>query len=118
MLGQEIKMTNESLKSLQAQLEMAYLSSASSSPGNLAPGLALLSSSVAVPAHNNNVTSAVLVESREARIKSLEKEVQLLDAELKKYKGAGAKIKDQLSFATVVPPIGSLPVHQLGPGTD
>lgn len=98
-------MTNESLKNLQAQLELAYVTSSSSStgPGGLATG-ALLSSSIAVPGglQGNNTLNALL-ETKDARIQNLEKEVLVLESELQRIKESGGKLREQLLKATVVP---------------
>lgn len=128
LLYQELKATNESLKSLQTQLELAYASTASSGQpvagggigGFVGSGLiglgsvsggagaggggTVLGGSVAVPGGvPGSTTLTAIMETKDARISTLEKEVVLLEAELQRIKECGGRLREQLLRATAVP---------------
>lgn len=131
LLYQELKATNESLKSLQTQLELAYASTASSGQpvaggigltgvaanimglGSVsgdagAGGGTVLGGSVAVPGGvPGSTTLTAIMETKDARITTLEKEVVLLETELHRIKECGGRLREQLLKAIVVPAIGS-----------
>ena len=112
----ELKATNETLKSLQTQLELAYATTASSgsavagsgsgsgcSIGGLGSGT-MLGGSVAVPGGvPGSTTLTAILETKDARIQTLEKEVMLLEAELQRIKECGGRLREQLLRATAVP---------------
>lgn len=130
LLYQELKATNESLKSLQTQLELAYASTASSGQpvaggiGGFAgsgiiglgsvsgiagagSGGTVLGGSVAVPGGvPGSTTLTAIMETKDARITTLEKEVILLEAELQRIKECGGRLREQLLKATAVPSSG------------
>ncbi|EGI58230.1 hypothetical protein G5I_13663 [Acromyrmex echinatior] len=131
LLYQELKATNESLKSLQTQLELAYASTASSGhPVGGISGLAgasviglgsvsggagaggcdggtVLGGSVAVPGGvPGSTTLTAIMETKDARITTLEKEVALLEAELQRIKECGGRLREQLLKAIAVPNSG------------
>ncbi|KAG7200290.1 hypothetical protein KM043_017756 [Ampulex compressa] len=119
----ELKATNETLKSLQTQLELAYASTASSGAavtGGMGAGIGLgsvsgagaggtvLGGSVAVPGGvPGSTTLTAILETKDARIQTLEKEVALLEAELQRIKECGGRLREQLLKATAVPSGGS-----------
>ena len=70
---QELKATNEALRALQLQLEKAYHTSNLTQP---------------VPAPPNSTLTAIL-ETKDARIATLEKEVALLEQELDRIRECG-----------------------------
>ncbi|XP_043474487.1 ELKS/Rab6-interacting/CAST family member 1-like isoform X2 [Leptopilina heterotoma] len=110
---QELKATNETLKSLQTQLELAYATTASSgtavtgsggSIGSMGSGTILLGGSVAVPGGvPGSTTLTAILETKDARIQTLEKEVLLLECELQRIKECGGRLREQLLRATAVP---------------
>ncbi|KMQ82888.1 trichohyalin isoform x1, partial [Lasius niger] len=134
----ELKATNESLKSLQTQLELAYASTASSGQpvagggvgvgvggiggfagsgyiglGSVSGGAGaggsgtVLGGSVAVPGGvPGSTTLTAIMETKDARITTLEKEVALLEAELQRIKECGGRLREQLLKATAVPSSG------------
>lgn len=132
LLYQELKATNESLRSLQTQLELAYASTASSGHpvGGGISGLAgasviglgsvsggagaggcgggtVLGGSVAVPGGvPGSTTLTAIMETKDARITTLEKEVALLEAELQRIKECGGRLREQLLKAIAVPHSG------------
>jgi len=132
LLYQELKATNESLKSLQTQLELAYASTASSGQpvaggisglagasviglGSVSGGAGagvcgggtVLGGSVAVPGGvPGSTTLTAILETKDARITTLEKEVALLEAELQRIKECGGRLREQLLKATAVPNSG------------
>ncbi|KAK0077378.1 hypothetical protein PV325_004023, partial [Microctonus aethiopoides] len=117
----ELKATNETLKSLQTQLELAYASTASSgapvagstgtssgfgsSPYNTIYNTAThFGGSVAVPdGIPGSTTLTAILETKDARIQTLEKEVSLLEAELQRIRECGGRLREQLLKATAVP---------------
>ncbi|KAK2576824.1 hypothetical protein KPH14_005458 [Odynerus spinipes] len=116
----ELKETNETLKSLQTRLELAYASTASSGApvagGGALGGLGsvsyggtgvsgtVLGGSVAVPGGvPGSTTLTAIMETKDARIQNLEKEVSLLEAELQRIKECGGRLREQLLKATAVP---------------
>ncbi|XP_070518308.1 PE-PGRS family protein PE_PGRS3-like [Cardiocondyla obscurior] len=137
----ELKATNESLKSLQTQLELAYASTASSGQpvagggggisgisgiggisglagasviglGSVSGGAGaggcgggtVLGGSVAVPGGvPGSTTLTAIMETKDARITTLEKEVALLEAELQRIKECGGRLREQLLKAISVP---------------
>ncbi|XP_024887888.1 ELKS/Rab6-interacting/CAST family member 1-like isoform X3 [Temnothorax curvispinosus] len=131
---QELKATNENLKSLQTQLELAYASTASSGHpvvgGGGISGLAgasviglgsvsggagagvcgggtVLGGSVAVPGGvPGSTTLTAIMETKDARITTLEKEVALLEAEMQRIKETGGRLREQLLKAIAVPSSG------------
>jgi len=130
-LYQELKATNESLKSLQTQLELAYASTASSGhPVGGISGLAgasviglgsvsggagaggcdggtVLGGSVAVPGGvPGSTTLTAIMETKDARITTLEKEVALMEAELQRIKECSGRLREQLLKAIAVPNSG------------
>lgn len=146
LLYQELKATNESLKSLQTQLELAYASTASSGQpvagggsgvgltgvaanimglGSVsgsagADGGTVLGGSVAVPGGvPGSTTLTAIMETKDARITTLEKEVVLLEAELQRIKECGGRLREQLLKAIAVPAAGdsAQQQQQLGIGT-
>lgn len=108
----ELKATNETLKSLQTQLELAYATTASSgtavtgsggSIGGMGSGT-ILGGSVAVPGGvPGSTTLTAILETKDARIQTLEKEVLLLECELQRIKECGGRLREQLLRATAVP---------------
>lgn len=132
LLYQELKATNESLKSLQTQLELAYASTASSGQpvaggggiggfagsgfiglGSVSGGAGagsggtVLGGSVAVPGGvPGSTTLTAIMETKDARISTLEKEVALLEAEMQRIKECGGRLREQLLKATAVPSSG------------
>lgn len=126
LLYQELKATNESLKSLQTQLELAYASTASSgqpvagssnigvagAAGSIiglgsvsggADGGTVFGGSVAVPGGvPGSTTLTAIMETKDARIATLEKEVALLETELQRIKECGSRLREQLLQATAV----------------
>lgn len=139
LLYQELKATNESLKSLQTQLELAYASTASSGQpvaggisglagasviglGSVSGGAGaggcgggtVLGGSVAVPGGvPGSTTLTAIMETKDARITTLEKEVALLEAELQRIKECGGRLREQLLKAIAVPSSGgTLQQHQ------
>lgn len=126
LLYQELKATNESLKNLQTQLELAYASTASSGQpvaggsnitvtGATTGGIGLgsvsrgadsgtvLGGSVAVPGGvPGSTTLTAIMETKDARITTLEKEVALLETELQRIKECGGRLREQLLQATAV----------------
>ena len=112
----ELKATNETLKSLQTQLELAYATTASSgtmvagsgtgsgySIGGTGSGT-MLGGSVTVPGGvPGSTTLTAILETKDARIQTLEKEVMLLESELQRIKECGGKLREQLLRATAVP---------------
>lgn len=113
LLVKELKATNETLKSLQTQLELAYASTASSGApvaGGLSSGTGsmntgtILGGSVAVPGGvPGSTTLTAILETKDARIQTLEKEIGLLEAELQRIRECGGKLREQLLRATAVP---------------
>ncbi|KAH0554251.1 hypothetical protein KQX54_008792 [Cotesia glomerata] len=118
-MSAELKATNETLKSLQTQLELAYASTASSGApvagsgiisglgdygGLLTSTATHLGGSVAVPGGvPGSSTLTAILETKDARIQTLEKEVSLLEAELQRIRECGGKLREQLLKATAVP---------------
>lgn len=110
------------MKSLQTQLELSYATTASSGapvagsisssrntggsrlyypiPSNTATHLG---GSVAVP---GSTTLTAILETKDARIQTLQKEVDLLEAELQRIRDCGGRLRDQLLKATAVPSTG------------
>lgn len=110
----ELKSTNEILKSLQTQLELAYATTATSgepiSGGNFSFGSGfsntstILGGSVAVPGGvPGSTTLTAILETKDARIQTLETEVQLLESELQRIKDCGGRLREQLLKATILP---------------
>ncbi|XP_076659539.1 uncharacterized protein LOC143362915 [Halictus rubicundus] len=119
----ELKATNESLKSLQTQLELAYASTASSGAavaggcaglglGSVSDGAGggcgtVLGGSVAVPGGvPGSTTLTAIMETKDARIQTLEGQVTLLETELQRIKECGGRLREQLLKATAVPSSG------------
>lgn len=113
----ELKTTNEALKSLQTQLELAYASTASSGQpiagGSIGLGSTsavstattaasgaggtVLGGSVAVPdGVPGSTTLTAILETKDARIQTLEQEVALLEAELQRIKESSGRLREQL----------------------
>lgn len=72
LLIQELKATNETLRALQMQLEKAFHSQSSGGP--------------------SNSTLTAILETKDARIATLEKEVSLLEHELDRLRETGARV--------------------------
>ena len=87
----ELKATNETLKNLQTQLELAFASTAASTsclyPGNANSPSRVLGTS----------TLTALLETKDARIKTLERQVQMLESENQRMKDSGGRLLQQLS---------------------
>uniref|UniRef100_A0A6V7M9I5 Uncharacterized protein n=1 Tax=Bracon brevicornis TaxID=1563983 RepID=A0A6V7M9I5_9HYME len=68
-----------------------------------------LGGSVAVPGGvPGSTTLTAILETKDARIQTLEKEVGLLEAELQRIRESGGRLREQLLRATAVPSGGSL----------
>lgn len=89
----ELKATNETLKSLQTQLELAYATTTASST-------CLIGGSVAVPPGvPGNSTLTAILETKDARIQTLERQVHLLESELQRIRDCGGRLREQLLHA-------------------
>lgn len=59
-----------------------------------------------------STTLTAIMETKDARIQTLEKEVGLLEAELQRIKECGGRLREQLLKATAVPSVGGVSVQQ------
>ncbi|XP_014228654.1 uncharacterized protein LOC106653645 [Trichogramma pretiosum] len=55
-----------------------------------------------------------LLETKDARIQTLERQVQMLEAELRRLKDCGGRLREQLARAVPVPSGGSAPQRRHG----
>lgn len=105
LVVKELKTTNETLKSLQTQLELSYATTATSGEPVAGNSLnfgetntaTILGGSVAVPGGvPGSTTLTAILETKDARIQTLEKQVELLEAEHERIKDCSGRVREQL----------------------